>query len=150
MVQTRGSDAIDKAQRRIALLTSIEENLDLGHGLTIEAYREKIEAARAKLEAHNRLKSAFDESCKAMREEEKELTELSDRMVSGVATKYGKNSTEYLKITISNRKRSSTSTKAPEIETPTIDTDAMPSAHGDMLAQLIQLVAQNGATGANN
>lgn len=147
MVQTRGSSAIDKAQRRIALLTSIEENLDLGHGLTIEAYREKIEAARTRLEAHNRLKSAFEESCKAMKQEDQELTELSDRMVSGVATKYGKNSTEYLKITISNRKRNSrvktpaNAERGASIEAPTIDTDA--------ISQLIQL-AQNGATSANN
>ncbi|NEU79623.1 hypothetical protein [Nostoc sp. UIC 10630] len=37
-LKTRGSAAVDKAQRRLALLKSINENLDLGHGLTIEAY----------------------------------------------------------------------------------------------------------------
>ena len=36
-LKTRGSAAIDKAQLRLALLKSIDENLDLGHGLTIEA-----------------------------------------------------------------------------------------------------------------
>ncbi|MEH1979213.1 hypothetical protein [Nostoc sp.] len=37
-LKTRGSAAVDKAQRRLALLKSINENLDLGHGLTIEVY----------------------------------------------------------------------------------------------------------------
>ncbi|MHC0064532.1 hypothetical protein ACWATR_16785 [Nostoc sp. UIC 10890] len=37
-LKTRGSAAVDKAQLRLALLKSIDKNLDLGHGLTIEAY----------------------------------------------------------------------------------------------------------------
>jgi len=137
MVQTRGSDAIDKAQRRIALLTSIEENLDLGHGLTVEMYRERIEAVRTKLEVHNRLKSDFDESCKAMKQAERELSELSERMLSGVATKYGKNSVQYQKAGGKSRKRSSGSTQISAIET-------------EAIAQLMQAAAQNGATVANN
>ena len=132
MVQTRGSEAIDKAQRRIALLTSIEENLDLGHGLTVEMYRERIEAARTKLEAHNRLKSDFDESCKAMKQAERELSALSERMLSGVATKYGKDSVQYQKAGGKSRKSSSSSTQTSAIE------------------QLIQVAAQNGAAVANN
>ena len=33
-LRTRGSAAVDKAQLRLALLKSIDESLDLGHGLT--------------------------------------------------------------------------------------------------------------------
>ncbi|MEH2149048.1 hypothetical protein [Nostoc sp.] len=32
-LRTRGSAAVDKAQLRLALLKSVDENLDLGHGL---------------------------------------------------------------------------------------------------------------------
>ena len=137
MVQTRGSDAIDKAQRRIALLTSIEENLDLGHGLTVSRYRETIEAARTKLEAHNRLKSDFDQSCKAVKQTERELSELSERMLSGVATKYGKNSVQYQKAGGKSRKQGSSPTQASTNETAAI-------------AQSIQAAAQNGSAVRKN
>ncbi|MBW4434756.1 MAG: hypothetical protein KME28_24355 [Pelatocladus maniniholoensis HA4357-MV3] len=53
--KTRGSAAVDKAQRRLALLKSINEHLDLGNGLTIEAYNQLIDNIRTKLEAHNML-----------------------------------------------------------------------------------------------
>jgi hypothetical protein len=35
-LRTRGSAALDKAQRRLATLKAIDDSLDLGHGLTIE------------------------------------------------------------------------------------------------------------------
>lgn len=143
MVQTRGSEAIDKAERRIALLTSIDQNLDLGHGLTVEMYRERIEAARTKLEAHNRLKSEFDQSCKAMKEIEKELSKLSERMLGGVATKYGKDSVQYQKAGGATRKRNSSAKDSKS------ETDAMPSVQTNGTAQWMQ-AAQNGATMAKN
>ncbi len=139
MVQTRGSDAIDKAQRRIALLTSIDANLDLGYGLTVGLYREKIESSRTQLEVHDRLKSDFDESCKAMKQTEKELSELSERMLNAVAVKYGRNSVQYQKAGGKARKNSSL---APAIETSQTGAEA--------ISPLIQAAAQNGATMANN
>jgi hypothetical protein len=50
-LKTCGSAAVDKAQLRLALLKSIDENLDLGHGLTIEAYN-LINTTRAMVEAN--------------------------------------------------------------------------------------------------
>ncbi|WP_026733270.1 hypothetical protein [Fischerella sp. PCC 9605] len=105
-LKTRGSAAVDKAQRRLALLKSIDEHLDFGHGLTIEAYSRLIDATRAMLEAHNTLLSNLDESRKTLTQMDKTLSEMSERMLSGVATIYGKNSIEYAKAGGSNRKRS--------------------------------------------
>ncbi|MBD2409145.1 hypothetical protein FACHB389_29080 [Nostoc calcicola FACHB-389] len=104
-LRTRGSAAIDKAQRRLALLKSINEKLDLGHGLTIEAYNDLINTSRAMLEAHNTLVSNFEESCKTMTQVDKTLSEMSERMLSGVAIVYGRSSIEYSKAGGSNRKR---------------------------------------------
>jgi hypothetical protein len=60
---------------------------------------------RATLEAHNTLLSNLEESRKTMTQMDKALSELSERMLSGVATIYGRNSMEYSKAGGSNRKR---------------------------------------------
>ena len=104
-LKTRGSAAVDKAQLRLALLKSIDENLDLGHGLTIEAYNHLINTTRAMLEANNTLVSNLEESRKTVTQMDKALSEMSERMLSGVATVYGRNSIEYSKAGGSNRKR---------------------------------------------
>ncbi|MEH2111613.1 hypothetical protein [Nostoc sp.] len=105
-LRTRGSAAVDKAQLRLALLKSIDESLDLGHGLTIAAYNHLINTTRAVLEAHNTLVSNLEESRKTITQMDKALSEMSERMLSGVATVYGRNSIEYSKAGGSNRKRS--------------------------------------------
>jgi hypothetical protein len=106
-LKTRGSESLDKAQRRLALLKSIDTNLDLGHGLTVAAYILKIEESRAKLEAHNILLSDLQESRSALTQLDRDLAELSERMLTGVSTKYGRNSIEYAKAGGTTRKRSS-------------------------------------------
>jgi hypothetical protein len=110
--KTRGSEALDKAQRRLALLKSIDGTLDLGHGLTVEAYNRMIEGIRDKLEAHNILLSDLNESRAALTQMDKSLAEMSERMLTGVMTKYGRNSAEYTKAGGSVRKRKSTPSKA--------------------------------------
>ncbi|MBW4428026.1 MAG: hypothetical protein KME50_27190 [Nostoc desertorum CM1-VF14] len=104
-LRTRGSAAVDKAQLRLALLKSVDENLDLGHGLTIEAYNHLINITRATVEAHNTLVSNLEESRKTITQMDKALSEMSERMLSGVATIYGRNSIEYSKAGGSNGKR---------------------------------------------
>jgi hypothetical protein len=103
-LQTRGSAAINKAQRRLASLKSIDENLDLGYGLTTDAYAQMIETVRSAVEAHNTLVSKIDESRRNVIALEKELADLSARMLSGVSTRYGRNSNEYRKAGGSLRK----------------------------------------------
>nr|MDZ8285911.1 hypothetical protein [Nostoc sp. ChiSLP01] len=104
-LRTRGSATIDKAQRRLALLKSINENLNLGHGLSIEAYNNLINSTRASVEAHNTLLSNLEESRKTVLQMEEALSEMSERMLTGVATVYGKKSIEYSKAGGSTRKR---------------------------------------------
>jgi hypothetical protein len=106
-LKTRGSAALDKAQRRLPLIKSIDENLDLGYGLSVAGYTDKIAEMRTMLEAHNTLLSELEESRKTLNQMEKTLSDLSGRMLSGVATRYGKNSIQYLKAGGSNRPRSS-------------------------------------------
>ncbi|MBD6615474.1 hypothetical protein FNW02_06380 [Komarekiella sp. 'clone 1'] len=115
-LKTRGSAAVDKAQRRLAQLKSIHEHLDLGHGLTIEVYAHLIDTTRAMLEAHNTLLSNLEESRKTITQMDRALSELSERMLTGVATIYGKNSIEYSKAGGSNRKRAKqSSSQVPSV-----------------------------------
>lgn len=96
-LKTRGSAALDKAQRRLASLKSISEDLDLAHGLTNQVYQQQIETTRAALEAYNTLVSLLDESRKTVAEHEKTLNALSARMLTAVAVKYGRDSKQYSK-----------------------------------------------------
>lgn len=116
--KTRGSSSLEKAQRRLALLKSIDENLDLGTGLTIEAYSRLIETTRSTLEAHNMLASNLDESRQTVTQLDKDLSDLSARMLSGVASIYGRNSIEYTKAGGTNRNRSRQSVFAIPSATP--------------------------------
>lgn len=91
----RSSTTLEKAQRRIASLKSINTQLDLGNGLTIEAYTNLIEETREKLEAYNTALSVIDQTYNAILQSEQSLAEFSERMLTGVVSKFGKSSDEY-------------------------------------------------------
>ena len=111
VLKTRGSRVLDKAQRRLANLKTIDEQLSLGHDLTITTYTQLIDTTRAALDAHNTLVSHIHESRRNLTKLEKALSEMSGRMLMGVATKYGKTSRQYTKAggAIRKDRRSSSS-----------------------------------------
>ncbi|TLD69548.1 hypothetical protein FEM03_16440 [Phragmitibacter flavus] len=91
------SESILKANGRAAGLSSIDAALDLGNGQTLVAYNAKIQETIQKQTAYNAALSTVDELKNQFDALEKELDDLSDRMLTGVATKFGKNSDEYEK-----------------------------------------------------
>ncbi|MFN6528089.1 hypothetical protein [Nostoc sp. ChiSLP03a] len=91
----RGSKVIDRAQRRIAALKSISPTLDLGNGVTIDAFATLIKTTQDKLEAYNSSLSTVDMTQEALEVTEKSLMQLTEHMLLSVAAKYGKNSDEY-------------------------------------------------------
>ncbi|MBW4578148.1 MAG: hypothetical protein KME42_01060 [Tildeniella nuda ZEHNDER 1965/U140] len=91
----RSSASVDKAERRIAGLKSINPALDLGKGLTVEAFTELIETTRQRVADYNTTLSLLDADRAAMLEAEKTLMALSEKMLLGVAFEYGKDSAEY-------------------------------------------------------
>lgn len=137
MLRTLGSAALDKAQRRLALLKSIDAQLDLGHQLSIETYTDLIEMTRATLETHNTLVSRLSESRQTVARMDKALSAFSERMLSGVATRYGKDSIEYSKAGGSNRRRSKSSASP---DTPNAAASAPPAT---------RTTAANGSTNGN-
>jgi multidrug efflux pump subunit AcrA (membrane-fusion protein) len=93
--QKRISTVVEKAQQRLAALTSVDPALDFGNNLSITAYRAEAADAQAKLDAYNTLLSQVDEAYNAFQSAEKSLRDLSERMLAGVASKYGKDSNQY-------------------------------------------------------
>jgi hypothetical protein len=95
MFRNRKSPTLEKARQRAAKMGTIESNLDLGNGLTLPYYLNAIETADKTLEAYNnalvQLTRLYEDAIAA----ESVLTDLNERMFTGVVTKYGRNSTEY-------------------------------------------------------
>jgi hypothetical protein len=91
----RMSPALDKANDRSAALKGITTPLEMGGGLSLSNYEAKISAVKAKLDAYNTLLSQADRISDELDGLEKELTDLNERMLTGVATQFGKDSPEY-------------------------------------------------------
>ena len=85
----------DIAINRLANLKSISTTLDVGNGLTVGNYETAINVLRQKLDDYNMALSSVDEKYNVVQEVEKGLKDLSERMLAGVAVKFGKNSHQY-------------------------------------------------------
>ena len=86
---------LEKAARRAAGINSIDPNLDLGNGLTLPAFSTLIETMRTRENAYNTALSNLDKLYREMLETERELGDMAEHMLLGVATRYGKSSVEY-------------------------------------------------------
>jgi uncharacterized protein YukE len=93
--QKRNSRTLDKAEVRLASIKAISSTLDVGEGLTVKDYTEKIEGLRQSLEAYNTTLSSIDGLLTQIIENEQELADYSEKMLRGIAYKYGNNSHEY-------------------------------------------------------
>jgi hypothetical protein len=93
--QKKESPVVEKARQRLTALTSIDPELDLGNNLTVSAYQAQVAAAQEKLDIYNTLLSQVDDAYNAFQVSEKALRDLSERMMAGVASKYGKDSSQY-------------------------------------------------------
>jgi uncharacterized phage infection (PIP) family protein YhgE len=89
------SKVLADAQQRAANLKAIDQNLDLGNGLTVEDFKDEIAAVRTGLDDYNALLAQADAAGNDFKAEEKQLRTLSSRMLAGVGVKYGKDSNEY-------------------------------------------------------
>ncbi|MGC1376685.1 MAG: hypothetical protein WA821_10690 [Anaerolineales bacterium] len=83
------------AEKRLSALKSIDPALDLANGLSVAVYQAAIQGVQDKLFTCNTLLSQVDAATNDLRAAEKELRSLSERMLTGVASKYGKDSNEY-------------------------------------------------------
>ncbi|MDZ8262599.1 hypothetical protein [Nostoc sp. ChiQUE01b] len=91
----RNSRTLGKAQTRLASIKSINLSLDVGEGLSVKDYTGKIESLRQSLEAYNTTLSTIDVLLTQILENEQDLADYSEKILRGIAYKFGKNSYEY-------------------------------------------------------
>jgi hypothetical protein len=86
---------LQRAEKREASLQSISSALDLGNGLTLEAYSVLIQTLRTQIAVYNSALSDLDDLSRQIKDTEQQLRNLSEQMLLGVGAKYGKDSGEY-------------------------------------------------------
>ena len=91
----RDSRILSKAEMRLASIKSISPSLEIGDNLTVKYYTSKIESLRQSLEAYNTTLSTIDVLLTQITENERDLADYSEKILLGVAHKFGKNSHEY-------------------------------------------------------
>lgn len=87
----RTSRILEKAELRSAGLKAIDANMSFGDDCHLQNLSQAIEQLRTMLDAYN----VIDSSKTKIDAMEKTLSNLTDKMVRGVAFKYGKDSSEY-------------------------------------------------------
>ncbi|MEH2027152.1 hypothetical protein [Nostoc sp.] len=93
--QKRTSRILEKAQLRSSGLKSIVPNIKFDEYYSLEKMIESIDLLRNKLDVYNTALSVVDSSKTEIEEMEKNLSQLSEKMLMVVAIKYGKDSREY-------------------------------------------------------
>jgi uncharacterized protein YukE len=91
----RSSRILSNAEKRLASIESINSGLDVGEGLTVQNYTGKIDKLRQSLQAYNRTLSTIDNLLTQVIENEEDLADFSEKILRGIAYKYGNNSHEY-------------------------------------------------------
>ncbi|MDM9586296.1 MULTISPECIES: hypothetical protein [unclassified Nostoc] len=93
--QKRTSRVLEKAELRASGMKSILPSIKFDEDYTLGKLIESIEQLRNKLDVHNSALAIVDSSLTEVEEMEKNLRQLSEKMLMVVAIKYGKDSAEY-------------------------------------------------------
>ncbi|MEH2182878.1 hypothetical protein [Nostoc sp.] len=91
----RNSRILGKAQTRLASIKSINSSLDVGEGLSVKDYTGKIQSLQQSLETYNTTLSTIDVLLTQILENEQDLADYSEKILRGIAYKFGRNSYEY-------------------------------------------------------
>ncbi|MDF5739482.1 MULTISPECIES: hypothetical protein [unclassified Nostoc] len=93
--QKRTSRVLEKAQLRSSGLKSIVPNIKYDEDYSLEKLIELTDQLRIKIDVYNTALSVVDSTKTEIEEMEKNLSQLSEKMLMVVAIKYGKDSREY-------------------------------------------------------
>ena len=86
---------LEKGRKRVAGVKSIDPALDLGNDITVENYEKQVEKMEQNLAAYNTALSTVDDLYNICIAQKDVLKDWNERILSGVATKFGKNSSQY-------------------------------------------------------
>ncbi len=94
-VKKRSSQILKKAQFRVAGLKAIDPSLNFDDTYNLQNLTQLIDNFYNMLNDYNAAIAMIDSSKKKLDEMEKTLGQVSDKMLTWVGCKYGKNSNEY-------------------------------------------------------
>ncbi|MBD2464479.1 hypothetical protein H6G89_26080 [Oscillatoria sp. FACHB-1407] len=129
----RGSVVLNKAIRRAAGMRSISETLQFGDGLSLIEYDDRIQTLQMQLSSYNTMLSKLDEMAGHIGLLEQDLGSYSEKMLMSVATRYGKDSLQYMQAGGKVRKRSTRSASTPAIASG-VATSAATNGNGTQAA----------------
>jgi hypothetical protein len=119
MPKTRTSNILEKAQKRKLALQSIDPNLSISSGISVAEFSVSIDDTQAKVDRYNLAIATLTQLYSEMMASEKFLADHHERMLNGVSSQFGRNSTEYEMA--GGRKRSGkrkTKVTSPTMEMP--------------------------------
>ncbi|MEH1848343.1 MAG: hypothetical protein V7L25_26035 [Nostoc sp.] len=93
--QKKSSTVLEKTEQKVIGFKSINSNLDFGDSISLNHLTELTEQLRNDIDQYNMMLTALDSAKEKIETLEKTIRETSERLVSGVALKYGKDSREY-------------------------------------------------------
>ena len=86
---------LEKGITRLAAVKSIDTALDLGNNITVANYETQVNLLSTKLSTYNTALSTIDDLYNECVAQIDVLKDWNERILTGVATKYGKNSSQY-------------------------------------------------------
>jgi hypothetical protein len=86
---------LEKGRKRLAGIKSIDATLDLGNDITVDNYKKEVDKMEDNLAAYNTALSTVDDLYNVCIAQQDILKDWNERVLSGVATKFGKNSSQY-------------------------------------------------------
>ena len=86
---------LEKGLTRLAAVKSINATLDLGNNITVANYETQVNLLSSKLSTYNTALSTIDDLYNGCIAQIEVLKDWNERILTGVATKYGKNSSQY-------------------------------------------------------
>ena len=107
--QKRKSVVLNQAEQRLLGMKNIDHKLNLGGGCTTVTVEKKVSEVRAKLQKYHTLLTQADAASNELESAEKELAQLSKKVLKGVAVQFDEDSSEYEMVggvRPSDRKRS--------------------------------------------
>ena len=108
-------------QLRLYDLKSIDPKLDLGNSLTVPNFEKVVNNFGNKIEAYNSLLADVEGLRSEIRADERDIRDLSERMLLAVGARFGKDSVEYKKAGgVRKSERQRPSAPAGEEGSPTI------------------------------
>ena len=97
------SKILEIAHKRLNGLEAIAPTLDLGNGVTEDAFKAVVDDTQAKLDTYAEILAQADSALNDFISAETELREWNLRVAGAVASKYGSNSNEIEKIGLKRR-----------------------------------------------